>query len=86
MTVLPKPVDYLLDGPWPNGDVKGRPSEAFRNHVFVSPHHYGAEGMWGVADYQERAGQFAAELGHPPDTTRDVMRDNGMRLVGLSQS
>jgi predicted TIM-barrel fold metal-dependent hydrolase len=97
------------NGPWPNGYVKGRPSEVFRNHVYVSPHHYGedigalvdllgvehvlfgsdfphAEGMSGVEDYQERAGEFADKLGHPPDTTRRIMRDNGMRLLGLSES
>jgi predicted TIM-barrel fold metal-dependent hydrolase len=79
----------------------------FRNHVYVSPHHYGedvgalvdllgvdrvlfgsdfphAEGMSGVEDYQERTGEFAAKLDHGPDVTRDVLRDNGMRLLGLS--
>jgi predicted TIM-barrel fold metal-dependent hydrolase len=95
------------NGPWPNGYVEGRPSEVFRNHVYVSPHHYGedvgalvdllgvdrvlfgsdfphAEGMSGVEDYQERTGEFAAKLDHGPDVTRDVLRDNGMRLLGLS--
>jgi predicted TIM-barrel fold metal-dependent hydrolase len=95
------------NGPWPNGYVEGRPSEIFRNHVYVSPHHYGedvgalvdllgvdrvlfgsdfphAEGMSGVDDYQARAGEFAAKLQHDDAITRDVMRDNGMRLLGLS--
>jgi predicted TIM-barrel fold metal-dependent hydrolase len=95
------------NGPWANGYVEGRPSEIFRNHVYVSPHHYGedvgalvellgvehvlfgsdfphAEGMSGVVDYQERAGEFAAKLGDGSEVTRDVMRDNGLRLLGLS--
>jgi len=31
------------NGPWPNGYVEGRPSEVFRKHVYVSPHHYGED-------------------------------------------
>ena len=31
------------NGPWPNGYVHGRPSEVFKRHVFVSPHHYGED-------------------------------------------
>lgn len=92
------------NGPWPNGYVEGRPSEVFRRHVYVSPHHYGddvtelvellgpervlfgsdfphAEGMSGVDDYQERAGEFAARLEHPAEVTRKVLRDNGMGLL-----
>jgi predicted TIM-barrel fold metal-dependent hydrolase len=94
-------------GPWPNGYVEGRPSEVFRRHVYVSPHHYGedvgalvdllgaervlfgsdfphTEGMSGVDDYHDRAGEFAMKLDHDADVTRGVMRDNGMRLLGLS--
>jgi predicted TIM-barrel fold metal-dependent hydrolase len=29
------------NGPWPNGYVEGKPSDVFRRHVYVSPHHYG---------------------------------------------
>jgi predicted TIM-barrel fold metal-dependent hydrolase len=94
------------NGPWPNGYVEGRPSDVFRHHVYVSPHHYGedvgalvdllgvdrvlygsdfphAEGMSGVDDYQDRAGEFAARLGHGPDITRDVMRNNGLAALRL---
>jgi predicted TIM-barrel fold metal-dependent hydrolase len=94
------------NGPWPNGYVEGKPSEIFRRHVSVSPHHYGddvaglidllgpervvfgsdfphAEGMSGVDDYQERTGEFAARLDQPADVTRQVMRDNGMAVLGL---
>jgi predicted TIM-barrel fold metal-dependent hydrolase len=95
------------NGPWPGGYVEGRPSEIFKRHVYVSPHHYGedvaglvellgvervlfgsdfphAEGMSAEDDYQERAGEFAARLGDPDAAVRLVMRDNGMRVLGLA--
>jgi predicted TIM-barrel fold metal-dependent hydrolase len=31
------------NGPWPGGYVEGRPSEIFKRHVFVSPHHFGED-------------------------------------------
>ena len=31
------------NGPWPGGYVEGRPSEVFKRHVYVSPHHYGED-------------------------------------------
>jgi predicted TIM-barrel fold metal-dependent hydrolase len=31
------------NGPWPGGYVEGRPSEIFKRHVHVSPHHYGED-------------------------------------------
>ncbi|HLY81557.1 MAG TPA: amidohydrolase family protein [Acidimicrobiales bacterium] len=94
------------NGPWPNGYVVGKPSEVFRRHVYVSPHHYGedvaelvdllgadrvlfgsdfphAEGMSGIGDYQERTGEFAAKLRRSADVTRQVLRDNGLAVVGL---
>jgi predicted TIM-barrel fold metal-dependent hydrolase len=37
------------NGPWPNGYVQGRPSEIFREHVYVSPHHFG-EDIAGLVD------------------------------------
>ena len=30
-------------GPWLDGYVHGRPSEIFKEHVYVSPHHYGED-------------------------------------------
>ena len=94
------------NGPWPGGYVEGRPSEVFKQHVYVSPHHYGedvaglidllgvervlfgsdfphAEGMSAEADYQDRAAEFAARLGESDDEARQVMRDNGLQLLGL---
>ena len=95
------------NGPWPNGYVEGRPSEIFKRHVLVSPHHYGEdigalvellgarqvlfgsdfphpEGMSAEHDYQERAGELVAKLHRPDDEVRMIMRDNGMRLLGLT--
>jgi predicted TIM-barrel fold metal-dependent hydrolase len=37
------------NGPWPGGYVAGRPSEIFKQHVLVSPHHYG-EDVAGLID------------------------------------
>jgi predicted TIM-barrel fold metal-dependent hydrolase len=93
-------------GPWPGGYVEGRPSEIFKRHVFVSPHHYGedigelvdllgatqvlfgsdfphAEGMSDVDDYREQTAALAARVNRPDDTIHLVMRDNGLRLLGL---
>lgn len=93
-------------GPWPNGYVAGKPSDIFKQHVFVSPHHYGddigalmeligpsqvlfgsdfphSEGMSDVDDYGDKAAALAAETGWPEDAVRMIMRDNGLRLLGL---
>jgi predicted TIM-barrel fold metal-dependent hydrolase len=37
------------NGPWPGGYVEGKPSEIFKRHVYVSPHHYG-EDVAGLID------------------------------------
>jgi hypothetical protein len=94
------------NGPWPGGYPSGRPSEIFREHVYVEPNHttddvaalveligpdrvmFGSdfphpEGMSDVFDYPDMAARFAARLDSPADTTRKVMRDNGLRAVGL---
>ena len=42
-----------------------------------------AEGMSAEDDYQEKAAEFAGRLGQSDQDTRGVMRDNGMRLLGL---
>ena len=43
-----------------------------------------AEGMSDVEDYQERTAELVARVGHPDDEIRMIMRDNGMRLLGLA--
>ena len=42
-----------------------------------------AEGMSGVDDYRDRAIELAAGLARPEHEVRQVMRDNGLRLLGL---
>ena len=43
-----------------------------------------AEGMSDVDDYRERTAELVARVGHPDDEIRMIMRDNGMRLLGLA--
>lgn len=42
------------------------------------------EGMSDVGDYREQCGLFASGMVVSDDDTRKVMRDNGLRLVGLA--
>jgi predicted TIM-barrel fold metal-dependent hydrolase len=108
LTVMDNMKGMGRNGPWPGGYVEGKPSEVFKRHVYVSPHHYGedlaglvkligvertlfgsdfphAEGMSAEHDYHDKAGEFAAKLGDSDVETRQVMRDNGMRLLGMSK-
>ena len=39
--------------------------------------------MSGVGDYRDRAIELAAGLARPEHEVRQVMRDNGLRLLGL---
>jgi predicted TIM-barrel fold metal-dependent hydrolase len=94
------------NGPWKHGYLEGRPSDVFKQHVFVSPHHYGEdisalidllgasqvlfgsdfphpEGMSDIDDYETKAEALAKNLNHDASEVRQVMRDNGMSLVGL---
>jgi predicted TIM-barrel fold metal-dependent hydrolase len=41
------------------------------------------EGMSDIGDYQEKAGEYAASLRQADPETRAVMRDNGLRAVGM---
>ena len=103
-------VRYLLDsidkkrgmgrnGPWPGGRPKNRPSETFREHVYVAPFPeddvsllielLGPERVLCGSDFPHAEGisrplDFARLLeNQPSDVKRLVMRDNGRRLVGL---
>ena len=85
------------NGPWPGGYVKGRPSEIFRRHVWVSPYHeedlgalcdlIGPDHVLFGSDFPHPEGlaeprDFAEPLAHLPDAAlRDVMRENSRRLV-----
>jgi predicted TIM-barrel fold metal-dependent hydrolase len=94
-------------GPWKHGYLEARPSEVFKKHMSVSPHHYGEdigalidllgasqvlfgsdfphpEGMSDIEDYEAKTAILANSLRHDANDVRQVMRDNGMALVGLS--
>jgi predicted TIM-barrel fold metal-dependent hydrolase len=81
------------------GPVKGRPSEIFKQHVYVSPFHeeniveltelIGVSQVLFGSDFPHTEGlaepvEFADRLaGLGPDAVRSVMRDNTGRLLGV---
>jgi predicted TIM-barrel fold metal-dependent hydrolase len=87
------------NGPWLGGRVDGRPSEIFREHVYVSPYHeedivalaglIGSDRVLLGSDYPHPEGlknpaDFADGLTSLSDReVRGIMRDNGRRLIGL---
>ena len=88
------------NGPWPGGYVKGRPSEIFKEHVYISPYHeedavaltelIGVERVLFGSDFPHPEGlaeprSFADQL-EPlgPDAIRTVMRENALRFMGVS--
>jgi predicted TIM-barrel fold metal-dependent hydrolase len=86
-------------GPWLGGPVKGRPSEIFREHVWVSPFHeedvaalaeiIGADRVLFGSDYPHPEGlaepvDFVDRLKGLTDAeVRMIMRDNCRALLGL---
>jgi predicted TIM-barrel fold metal-dependent hydrolase len=103
-------VRYVLDsidkkkgmarnGPWPGGRLKRRPSEIFREHIYVSPFPeddvpglielLGPERVLCGSDFPHAEGIstpgkfFDLVAGQSPEVRRLVMRENGRRLVGL---
>lgn len=103
-------VNYLLkamdkmkgmgrNGPWPGGYVKGRPSEVFKQHVFVSPYFeedfdslaamIGWDQILFGSDYPHSEGlaeplEFKQDLAHlPVEVQANVMGGNARRLLGL---
>lgn len=88
------------NGPWPGGRVAGRPSEIFREHVYVSPYHeediVALAGLIGTdrvvmgSDYPHPEGlaepaDFAAAVAPLGDeAVRRIMRDNGRRLISAT--
>ena len=101
-------VDYLLKvldkmkgmgkgGPWVGGYVKGRPSEVFREHVWVAPYHeedvsalmdrIGPERVLFGSDFPHAEGlanpvDFAECISdRPADEIRRVMRENARAIV-----
>jgi predicted TIM-barrel fold metal-dependent hydrolase len=87
------------NGPWPGGYVRGRPSEIFKEHVYVSPYHeedavalaelLGVERVLFGSDFPHPEGlaeprQFAEQLGPLGEHgARLVLRDNALRFMGL---
>ena len=87
-------------GPWIGGRPVGRPSETFKQHVFVSPYPeddvpdlvatLGADRVIFGSDHPHPEGladplEFATLLeGVPPEQVRQVMRGNGADLLGLA--
>ncbi|MFO0688655.1 MAG: amidohydrolase family protein [Myxococcota bacterium] len=106
-------VAYLLDlldhkkgmgrrGPWLGGYFRGRPSEVFKRHVYVSPYPeddvpalvrlIGAERVLFGSDFPHPEGlaepaRFADLLeAFPPGDVRRIMRDNAVELFARSRS
>jgi len=88
------------NGPWPGGYVRGRPSEIFKEHVYISPYHeedavalaqlIGSERVLFGSDFPHPEGlaepaQFAEQLDSlGAGERRDIMRDNALRFMGLA--
>jgi predicted TIM-barrel fold metal-dependent hydrolase len=88
------------NGPWPGGYVHGRPSEIFKEHVFISPYHeenaialaelIGPERILFGSDFPHPEGladpaQFAERIqALGPAEQRDILRDNALRFMGLA--
>ncbi|MBW8826735.1 MAG: amidohydrolase [Acidobacteria bacterium] len=86
------------NGPWPGGYVKGRPSEIFKEHVYISPYHeedavalgelIGVERVLFGSDFPHPEGlavpsSFADQLATlSAEDRRAVMRDNALRFMG----
>ena len=84
-------------GPWPGGYLKGRPSEVFKEHVFVAPYHeedvsglidlIGAEHVLFGSDFPHAEGladpvDFVESIQDRSDEEiRLVMRDNARRVI-----
>lgn len=86
-------------GPWPGGYVHGRPSDIFKEHVYVSPYHeedavalaelIGVHRVLFGSDFPHPEGlaepaDFARQLqGLDATLQRDIMRENALRFMGL---
>ncbi|NQZ98613.1 MAG: amidohydrolase family protein [Myxococcales bacterium] len=97
MKVMDKMKGMGRNGPWLGGYVKGRPSEVFKRHVFISPYHeedivalsneIGASQVLFGSDFPHAEGLaeprgFEAELeGLSSNEIRSIMGGNCSRLV-----
>ena len=87
------------NGPWPGGRLKQRPSEIFREHIYVAPFPeddvpglveiLGSEQVLAGSDFPHAEGMTEPgdffDLVQPlaPDVQRLVMRENARRMLGL---
>jgi predicted TIM-barrel fold metal-dependent hydrolase len=87
------------NGPWPGGRLKRRPSEIFREHIYVAPFPeddvpalvelLGPERVLAGSDFPHAEGMtepgdfFTLVETLPQETQHLVMRDNARRLLGL---
>ena len=97
MKVMDKMKGMGRNGPWIGGYPKGRPSEIFRRHFYVSPYHeedivalaerIGADRVLFGSDYPHAEGlaepaDFAEGLdGLPEASVQQIMSDNLQRLL-----
>ena len=97
MTAMDKMKGMGRDGPWIGGYVKGRPSEVFREHIWVAPYHeedigalmdrIGPERVLLGSDFPHAEGlkepaDFATPFAdRPAEEIRMVMRDNAYGLI-----
>jgi predicted TIM-barrel fold metal-dependent hydrolase len=88
------------NGPWPGGYVKGRPSEIFKKHVFVSPYFeesidelaavIGWDQVLFGSDFPHSEGlanplDYKEDLKHlPVEIQKKVMGDNARGLLGIT--
>ena len=88
---------FAIDGPWPGGRIKERPSDIFKRHVWVSPFNYediprlanfiGADRVLFGSDYPHSEGlaepaSYANELeGLDDHAVRRIMRENQRELL-----
>ena len=88
------------DRMWPGGYVKGRPSEIFKEHVYISPYHeenavaladlIGTERVLFGSDFPHPEGlaeprEFVAQLSSlNPTERRDILRNNALRFMGVA--
>jgi predicted TIM-barrel fold metal-dependent hydrolase len=96
---LDKAARMAAAGPWLGGPLSDLPSEIFRRHIHVAPYveddivdlvdAIGAERVLFGSDWPHPEGvaeplDFLKELVALPDSqVRTIMRDNGVRLLGL---
>ncbi|WP_421849386.1 amidohydrolase family protein [Novosphingobium sp.] len=88
------------NGPWPGGYVKGKPSEIFKRHVFVSPYFeedfdalaavIGYDQVLFGSDYPHSEGladplEYKNDIAHMPiETQARIMGGNARDLLGIS--